>query len=139
MAVTDSGAGRNILTHNAGVSQSKRTLAGTVKRGDPIGYSSGWVRADPDVAAGPITTKFFAIGEGVSGDTIAVCTECEMDGFTGGTIGGTVFLKDADVGKYAEAASGDSTDDNTKLGVIVSATTVYLRCNPSGQDDTTVP
>jgi len=132
MALTDTGAGRTITSHNAGMSHPKVTLAGTCKLGDPLGYATGWKRSDPDTAAGPIRVQLIAMQDGVSGDTISVCTQAIIKGFTLGTVGGLVYQKDADVGKWAEAAPGDGGDDKTPYGVILAADTILVTVLPQG-------
>jgi len=51
----------------------KLELSGTVTRGNLLGYSSGWVAADANVAAGPIYAQWIALEDGVDGDEINVC------------------------------------------------------------------
>lgn len=58
--------------------KAKLTLAGTVHRGDLIGYSSGWVEADCNVAAGPIFAQYIALNGGDSGQVIKGCKVCVL-------------------------------------------------------------
>ena len=52
--------------------RTKLTLAGTVSRGNLVGYSSGWKAADAD-AATYIYAEYIALDAGVSGDEIDAC------------------------------------------------------------------
>ena len=104
----------------------KITLAGTCVAGDALGYSSGWKRALATVGTA-IQAKLIALEGGVSGDEIEVCREAIIDGFTGGTEGGLLYLEEgAGVGGgYTETAPATTGDVNTIIGYILSATKVY--------------
>jgi len=106
-------------------SKFKLTLAGTVIAGDCIGYSSGWKRALA-TAGTAIQTRLIALEGGVSGDEIEVANVAIIDGFTGGTLGGPLYNEEgAGVGGgYTEAAPSTTSDVNTIIGRILSATTV---------------
>jgi len=52
------------------------TLAGSVRRGDLLAYSSGWVQADCNLAAGPLYAQYVALNAGRSGDSIKGCKSC---------------------------------------------------------------
>ena len=122
MAYADAGTGRTVRPINAGL-QTLLILAGTVKIGDLIGFSTGWKRADGDT--GPIKANFIAMGNGDSGDVIPVCTEAEVDGFTGGTDGGLLYLSGT-AGRYTDSQIGGLD----AIGVQVSATAAVVRTNP---------
>ena len=125
MALTEASP-RNRTIKEAGPKFSV-TLAGTVAAGDALGYSSGWKRALATVGTA-IHAKLIALESGVSGDVIEVCREAFIDGFTGGTPGGLVYLEEgAGVGGgYTETAPATTGDVNTIIGYVVSATEIYV-------------
>jgi len=116
--------------------QTKLTLAGTVIAGDLIGYNSGWVRALA-TAGTAIQARFVALQGGVSGDVIEVAPAAVVGGFTGGTVGGAVYLEEgAGVGGgYTETAPSTTNDVNSIIGYILSATEIYV--NPTMRADST--
>ena len=124
MALTEASP-RNRTVRAAGP-KFKITLAGTCVAGDALGHSSGWKRALATVGTA-IQAKLIALEGGVSGDTIEVCREAVIDGFTSGTAGGLVYLEEgAGVGGgYTETAPSTTGDVNTIIGYILSATKVY--------------
>lgn len=89
---------RNILQSSPGRG-GKVTLAGTVKRGDSIGYSSGWKQADSDA---PIYAQLVALQSGVSGDVITVGDSAVIDFGSGctATPGDKLYLSNT-AGTYA--------------------------------------
>ena len=111
MAFADT-AVRNILQ---GILPCKITLAGAVAVGDLIGYSSGWVRADANAG---IPAKLVAGEGGASGDEITAFHAAVIEGPTGMTAGGALYLSDT-AGGYAETAS---TTSEQKVGESLSAT-----------------
>jgi len=125
MALADTGANGQIYALAAAI---KVTLAGTVAKGDPIGYSSGWVRADADAAAGPIHADLVALEAGVSGDVILAAPAAQVSGrFGGACVPGTRVYASAAAGQYTEtkpdAASGDAT---TEIGVSVGLDSIAV-------------
>lgn len=105
----------------------KITLAGTVIAGDVLGYSSGWKRALATVGTA-IQGKLVALEDGVSGDVIEATRDALISGFTGGTVGGLVYVEEgAGVGGgYTETAPTDTGDVNTIVGHILSATDILV-------------
>src|SRR3990172_8017397 len=73
-----------------------------------------------------IQPKLIALQGGVSGDTIEACKEAVISGFTGGTVGGLLYLEEgAGVGGgYTETAPATTGDVNTIIGYILAADTV---------------
>ena len=96
-------------------------LSGTVVRGDLVGYSSGWKQADAD---GGIVAVFVAGESGVSGDTITGYRQAHIDGFTGGTVGGTAYVSDT-------AGAMSETVSEQVAGVILTATEVSVNLVPT--------
>ena len=124
MALTEATPRKRVVT--AIGPKFKVALSGTVIAGDLIGYSSGWKRALATVGTA-IQSKLIALEGGVSGDTIEVCREAVIDGFTGGTVGGLLYLEEgAGVGGgYTETAPATTGDVNTIIGYILTATSVF--------------
>ncbi len=122
MAFTDNTTGgRTILIGRGKVSL---TLAGTVAPGDPIGYNSGWVRAD---ANGTFPAEFIAGHAGVSGDVITAYRVALIGGCTLATANDKVYLSDT-AGGYS-ATTGTLTQI---VGKCINATDFW--CEPSSSD-----
>jgi hypothetical protein len=115
MAFADT-AVRNILQ---GILPCKITLAGAVAVGDLIGYSSGWKQADANAS---IPAKLVAGEGGASGEVITAFHAAVIEGPTGMTAGGALYLSDT-AGGYAETASATSEQ---KVGESLSATVALV-------------
>ncbi len=91
MSFVDPTTGSRVILQSAPGQGFPITLAGTVKVGDPIGYSSGWKQADYDA---PIYPQMIAGGSGVSGDTITAYDSAIIDFGSGctATAGDLLFL-----------------------------------------------
>jgi len=101
MSFTDTGV-RSIL---AGMFPDKVTLAAACKKGDLLGYSTGWKLADADT--GPIYASCIAAIDGAIGDTIPVWRAALVDGFAGGTPDADLYLSNTG-GKFAASAGTNS-------------------------------
>lgn len=124
MPFSDPQVGRVIVDSGRGPNPGTVTLAGTVKRGDVLGYSTGWKRALATVG-GVIQGQVVALADGVSGDVIPVSTHPVVSGYTGGTPGSAVYVAEGtDNGKVTETAPSTSGDANTIIGVVLAADTV---------------
>lgn len=123
MALTEGTAGRTISE----VAQPVRvTLADTCKRGDILGYSSGWKRALATVGTA-IQGKLVAGEDGAVGDIITAYSSAFIIGFTGATPGGALYAAEGgagNAGTYTESAPATTGDCNTIIGLIMSATEV---------------
>jgi len=111
----------------------KITLAGTVVRGDAIGYSTGW---KPALAtAGSVIQLRGVAGEsGVSGDIITgffgPCVLGGDDRFSDATPGGAVYVAEgSDSGQYTQTAPTTQSDADTQVGVAISATELLITPN----------
>lgn len=103
------------------------TLAGTVKRGEAIGYSSGWVRALATVATA-IQTRFFALEDGVNGDVIKASKQVieEHSGF-GAAAGGAVYQDEgSNNGQLTQTKPSTTGDVDKVIGHAISATVLHL-------------
>ena len=98
MAFTDPTDGsRTLLT---GTGPCKITLAGVCKIGDPLGYSSGWYRADANAS---IYAELVAGEDGAAAQVITAYTSARIGGISSATAGGAVYLSDT-AGGYSESA-----------------------------------
>lgn len=110
MAFGDSANSRTIL--EGFLPLKNVTLTGTVKTGDLVGYSSGWVQADGDNS---IYAELIAGQHGVSGDKITCYRIARIGGITTGTAGNTLYLSDT-VGGYGASAGTVSQRVGFELG-----------------------
>ena len=119
------------------------TLAGTVQRGDPIGYDSGWVRALATVGS-VVQARYVALESGVSGDVIQVAREVIMGPtapsggrFSGATIDAVVYVAEgATAGRYTQTKPTTGSDADTPIGRAIAADTLHVRCQ--SEPDSTV-
>lgn len=129
MAFADPGQDRVIVDSGVGPYPPTVTLAGTVKRGDVLGYSSGWKRALA-TAGGVIQGRLIALADGVSGDVIPVSPRAVVSGYTGATAGNPIYVAEGTSnGQVTETAPTTQADANTIVGVALSATTILFFLN----------
>ena len=112
-----------------GISPAIIKLAGTVTKGDAVGYSSGWKRAL--ATAGSVVQMRCVAGEdGVTGQEItAYFGNVIFTGsrFSGATVGGALYVAEgSDNGKYTQTAPTTATDSNKVVGYATSATEAVL-------------
>ena len=125
MSLTDSQANAEIMH---GTIPATVLLAGTVTKGDAVGFSSGWKRALA-TTGGVIQLTLVAGEDGVAGQWItAYLGPVRMGGrFSGGTAGAALYVAEATLsGKYTETAPSTSGDANTVVGYVVNATEVLV-------------
>jgi hypothetical protein len=103
------------------------TLAGTVSRGDLIGYSSGWKRALATVGS-VIHSRLVAGEDGVSGDVITCYQHAIVSGrFSEVAAGSPYYLAEgSDNGKVTGTGPSTSGDVNTIIGVGLDTTRILL-------------
>jgi len=127
LSFADSQSNAEILL---GTAEARIVLAGTVSKGDALGYSGGWVRALA-TAAGVIQIRCVAGEDGVSGQTIVAYFDKTIIGgarFSGGTVNGKLYVAEGtDVGEYTQTAPSTATDANTEVGVMISATEAMVQ------------
>lgn len=129
MAFADPGKDRQILDSGVGSYPPTVTLAGTVTRGDVLGYSSGWKRALATVG-GVIQGRLVALKDGVSGDVIPVSPRAHVGGYTGATPGNPIYVAEGtDNGKVTETIPSTQNDATTVVGIALSATEVLFILN----------
>ena len=105
----------------------KLLLSGTVIAGDVIGYSSGWKRALATVSTA-IQGKFVALEGGDSSDTIEVTRVAIISGFSGATIGGSLYLEEGGGvgGGYTQTRPSTTGDVDTVIGYLLTASEVLV-------------
>ncbi|MFH1650892.1 MAG: hypothetical protein ABID87_02140 [Chloroflexota bacterium] len=132
MAFADPGTGR-IVEQGEGL--VKITLAEAVKAGDILGYSSGWKRALA-TAGTAIQGRLVAGEDGASGEEITAYRRAVVGGYTGGTAGNPVYVAEgSDYGEITETKPTTSSDCDTVIGYMVSATVAALE--PGSRADST--
>jgi len=111
---------------------SSVTLAGTVTKGDAVGFSSGWVRALATTGS-VVQMRCVALEDGVAGQRIAVCFgECYLKGgrLTGGTANGALYVAEGSSnGQYTQTIPTTSGDATTRVGTMLTATEAILTPN----------
>jgi len=121
--------GQTSATIFYGESPASIKLAGTVVKGDAIGYSGGWKRALATVGTA-IQMRCVAGEDGVSGQTItAYFGFCIVGGdrFSGGTAGSSVYVAESTSnGMYTETAPSTTGDCTKIVGIVFDATTLHL-------------
>jgi hypothetical protein len=128
MAFSDPGQDRQIL-QSEGPAAPKVTLAGAVKRGDVIGYSTGWKKALA-TAGSVIQGRFIALSDGAIGDVIPVSARCVVGGYSGATAGNPIYVAEGTSnGMVTETAPSTTNDANTIIGIALSATEIYFFLN----------
>ena len=127
MALTDAQKDAIIVAEAFGNCCYKVTLAEGCRKGDALGYSSGWKRALATTGTA-IQCKCIALEDGVTGAVIAVSSHCIIGGrFSANTIGGSVYAAEGTSnGQYTQTAPTTGGDCNTIIGVALSATEVLF-------------
>lgn len=136
MALTDS---QDNAVISFGESPAQIVLAGTVTKGDALGFSSGWKRALATVGS-VVQLRCVAGSDGVSGETIvAYFGDIVITGgrFTGGVAGSAFYVAEgSNNGKYTETKPTTSGDADGIAGYTVTATTILV--TPQAKDHSTV-
>ena len=129
MAFADDGISRKIENSNVGPSAPTVTLAEACKRGDVLGYSSGWKRALATTSS-VIQGRVVALQDGEEGDEVPVSPCPVVSGYTGATPGSPVYVAEgSDNGKITQTAPDTSGDADTEIGIALSATKVLFFLN----------
>ena len=132
MAFADPGINRKIQNSNVGPEAPTVTLAEACKRGDVLGYSSGWKRALATTGTA-IQGRLVALQDGAVGDVIPVSPNPVVSGYTGATAGNYVYVAEgSDNGQITETAPDTTGDCDTIIGIALSATKVLFYLNARG-------
>ena len=112
-----------------GEDEAEIKLAGTVKVGDAVGWSAGWVRALATVGTA-IQMRCVAGEDGASGQKIKAYFGKTLLGgsrLSGGTAGSALYVAEGTSnGKYTETAPTTTGDCDTIIGYMISATEAAL-------------
>ena len=125
MALSDSGLAGTIYE---GEGEATIVLAGTVIKGDILGYSSGWKRALATTGTA-IQGKCVAGEDGVSGQRIVVYFDRAVIGgrFSAATVGGAVYVAEGTSnGRYIQTVPSDTGDCTKIIGYAISASILVI-------------
>jgi len=128
MALADSQSGC-IIYH--GESPAPVKLAGTVSKGDALGYSDGWKRALA-TAGSVVQMRCVASEAGVADQVItAYFGLVEIGGrLSGGTEGNAIYVAEGtDNGEYIDALPADAGDSNKIVGYTMTALRITVHPN----------
>ena len=129
MAFADPGKDRQIVDSGVGPYPPTVTLAEACKRGDVLGYSSGWKLALATVGIA-IQGRVVALKDGAIGEVIPVSPRAVVDGYTGATAGSPVYVAEGtSYGGITQTAPSTTGDCNTIIGIALSATLVMFFLN----------
>lgn len=129
MAFEDPGKNRQIIDSGKGPYPPTVTLAEACKRGDVLGYSSGWKKALATTGS-VIQGRVVALAEGAVGDVIPVSPCPTVGGYSGSTPGDYVYVDEgSNSGMVTQTAPTDSGDANTIIGIALSATEILFFLN----------
>ena len=102
------------------------TLAAACKAGDLLCYSSGWKLALATVGTA-LAARLVAGQKGAIGDEIGAFVIAKVNGFTGATVPGAVYLAEGtSSGGYIDVAPSTSGDLAQPVGYMVSATEAMI-------------
>jgi len=123
MAFADPGVGRQVI-QAPGPAGATVLLAAACEEGDILGYSTGWKLALA-TAGSVIAGQVVALKKGAIGDYIPVATVCVVQGYTGGTPGGLIYVAEGSAsGDVTDTIPTTQSDSVTVIGVLLSATTI---------------
>lgn len=129
MAFSDPGIDRQIIDSGVGPYPPTVTLAGAVKRGDVLGYSTGWKKALA-TAGGVIQGRLIALADGAIGAVIPVSPRAHVGGYSGAAPGDPVYVAEGTSnGMVTQTAPTTAADANTIIGIALSATEILFFLN----------
>lgn len=132
MAFSDPGKDRKVINSNTGPEAPQVILAEDCRRGDVLGYDSGWKRALA-TAGSVVQGRFVALQDGFSGRSVPVASSPVISGYAEAVPGGYVYVAEgADYGKITQSEPDTSGDANTIIGIALSTDTVrfFLNARP---------
>lgn len=128
MAFSDPGKDRQVLW-SPGPQAPTVTLAAAVKRGDILGYSSGWVKALATTGS-VVQGRLVALADGAGGDAIPVSHVAVVGGYAGATPGSPVYVDEgSNSGMITQTVPSTSGDATTVIGIALSAAEVLFFLN----------
>lgn len=123
MAFSDPGIGRHVIV-SPGPQAPMVTVAEAVKEGDILGYSSGWKRALATVGTA-IQGRLVALKDTPSGGLCPVAQFCVVDGYSGATPGGYVYVAEgSSYGKVTDTQPTTAGDINNRIGIAITDTII---------------
>ena len=129
MAFADPGINRQIINSGVGPEAPTVTLAVACKRGDILGYSSGWKPALATVTT-VVQGRLVALSDGAIGAVIPVSPRAVVGGYTGATPGNPIYVAEgASNGGVTETIPATTNDATTVIGIALSATEVLFFLN----------
>ena len=129
MAFADPGINRQIINSGVGPEAPTVTLAVACKRGDILGYSSGWKPALATVTT-VVQGRLVALSDGAAGATVPVSPRAVVGGYTGATPGNPIYVAEgASNGGVTETIPATTNDATTVIGIALSATEVLFFLN----------
>jgi len=129
MAFADNQGSRGIIDAAVGDRPVTVITAEAVQKGDVLGYSSGWKRALA-TTGGVIQGRVVALDDAASGAYVPIATHCVVNGYTGATTGGYVYVDEGTAyGKVTQTAPSTAGDSTVIVGVALSKTEVMFFLN----------
>jgi len=128
MAFSDPGKDRQILW-SPGPQAPTVTLAAAVKRGDVLGYSTGWKKALATTGS-VVQGRLIALADGAIGDVIPVSHVAVVGGYSGATPGNPVYVDEgSNSGMITQTIPDTTGDATTVIGLALSASVVLFFLN----------
>ena len=129
MAFADNQGSRGIIDAAVGDRPVTVVVAEPVQKGDVLGYSSGWKRALA-TTGGVIQGRLVALADGTTSALGPVATHCVVNGYTGATTGGYVYVDEGTAyGKVTQTQPSTVGDANILVGIALSETEVMFFLN----------
>ena len=129
MAFSDPGKNRKVVNSNTGPEASEVMLSEDCRRGDVLGYDSGWKRA-LGTAGSVIQGRMVALQDGKSGRSVPVGFCPVISGYEGAAPGEYVYAAEgSDYGKITQTEPSTTGDATTVIGVALSPDTVQFFLN----------
>ncbi len=128
MAFSDSQANAQIFY---GEIEGQVILSSTVKKGDGVGYSSGW-KAALSHSTGQVHLRCVAAEDGVTGQAIKVYFGPVLMGggrFTGATANDGLYVASATAGTYTTTAPTTTLYTTTRIGTMLTPTLALITPN----------
>jgi hypothetical protein len=129
LALSDPAKDRQVLW-SPGPQAPEVTIAVAVKRGDILGYSSGWKKAIA-TTGGVVQGKLVALADAAANAKCPVSHIALVGGYSGATPGGYIYVNEGEGndGTVTETAPSTSGDANTIIGIALSATEILFFLN----------
>jgi hypothetical protein len=129
MAFSDPAKDRQIQW-SPGPQAPEVTVAVAVKRGDILGYSTGWKKAIA-TTGGVIQGRLVALADAEADKKVPVSHIAVVGGYSGATPGSPVYVNEgaSNDGTVTQTAPDTSGDADTVIGIALSATEILFFLN----------